>query len=60
MSFSSNRFGALLAGGDDDVEVDKLGNLKPKSSDNDERPAARPRRTHQPASKYMKLKGMNA
>ncbi|ORZ24528.1 hypothetical protein BCR42DRAFT_446464 [Absidia repens] len=47
MSFSQNRFGALLSG-DDSAEVDKLGNFKPADND-DERPAARPRRTHQPA-----------
>ncbi|CAO3596386.1 unnamed protein product [Absidia cylindrospora] len=46
MAFSQNQFGALLEG-EDNAEVDKLGNIKP--SDNDDRPVARPRRTHQPA-----------
>ncbi|KAI8099436.1 uncharacterized protein BX664DRAFT_321246 [Halteromyces radiatus] len=45
-AYSTNRFGALLLG-EEETEVDKLGNTKP--SDKEDTRPVRPRRTHQPA-----------
>jgi plasminogen activator inhibitor 1 RNA-binding protein len=39
MSFAQNRFDALL--GDEDTEVDKLGNVKPKEKKDADKPPTR-------------------
>lgn len=61
MSFSQNRFNALL--GDEETEVDKLGNVKPVEKKNDQPPTRRELRKtgqRQPAgNKKKKIKTNN-
>lgn len=57
MSFTQNRFGALL--GEEETEIDKLGNLKPVEKKGDAPPPTRREQrrattgTRQPAGKFF-------
>jgi hypothetical protein len=57
MSFTQNRFGALL--GEEETEIDKLGNIKPVEKKGDAQPPTRREQrrattgTRQPAGKFL-------